>query len=41
LVAEKFGYPAAFLMLGAVALIALGLWIVTRPMTAQFGGKPG
>jgi predicted MFS family arabinose efflux permease len=39
-VAEQLGYPAAFVMLGAVALIALAIWIVTRPMTAKFGGRP-
>jgi predicted MFS family arabinose efflux permease len=39
-VAEKLGYPASFLVLGAVALVALVLWVVTRPMTAQYGGKP-
>ena len=39
-VAERLGYPAAFMGLGAVAVVALVLWIVTRPMTAQFSGKP-
>jgi predicted MFS family arabinose efflux permease len=39
-VAETLGYPASFLVLGAVALVALVLWMVTRPMTAQFSGKP-
>ena len=39
-VAEKLGYSASFLVLGAVALVALVLWIVTRPITAQFGGRP-
>jgi predicted MFS family arabinose efflux permease len=39
-VAEKLGYSASFLVLGAVALVALALWIVTRPITAQFGGRP-
>jgi predicted MFS family arabinose efflux permease len=39
-VAESLGYPAAFLMLGAVALVALVLWAVTRPMTAQYGSQP-
>ena len=40
-VAEKFGYAASFMVLGAVALIALLLWVVTRPMTAEYGGRPG
>jgi MFS family permease len=39
-VAEKLGYASSFLVLGAVALVALVLWAVTRPMTAEFGGKP-
>jgi MFS family permease len=39
-VAEKFGYAASFMVLGAVALIALLLWVVTRPMTAEYGGRP-
>ena len=40
-VAEKFGYAASFMVLGAVALIALLLWVVTRPLTAEYGGRPG
>jgi len=39
-VAEKLGYPAAFLVLGTVALVALVLWIVTRAVTAQYAGRP-
>jgi predicted MFS family arabinose efflux permease len=39
-VAEKLGYPASFLVLGAVAVVALVLWMVAQPMTAQFSGKP-
>ncbi len=39
-VAEKLGYASSFLVLGAVALVALVLWTVTRPITAEFGGKP-
>jgi predicted MFS family arabinose efflux permease len=39
-VAETLGYPAAFMVLGAVALVALVLWNVTRPMTAKHGGRP-
>jgi MFS family permease len=38
--AEKLGYASSFLMLGAVALVALVIWTVTRPRTAEFGGKP-
>ena len=40
-VAEKFGYAASFMVLGAVALIALLLWVVTRPLTAEYGGRQG
>jgi MFS family permease len=39
-VAEKLGYAASFMVLGAVALVALVLWLATRRMTAQFSGKP-
>jgi MFS family permease len=39
-VAEKLGYSSSFFVLGAVALVALVLWIVTRPLTAEYGGKP-
>jgi MFS family permease len=39
-VAERLGYATAFLVLGAVALIALLLWIATRAMTARYGGRP-
>ncbi len=34
-VAGRFGYSAAFLALGVAALLALLLWIVARPVTAQ------
>jgi predicted MFS family arabinose efflux permease len=34
IVAERFGYPSAFLALGAVALAALLLWLLTRPLMA-------
>jgi MFS family permease len=37
-IAQRFGYSAAFLMLGAVAVLALLLWVVTRPMTAEACG---
>jgi MFS family permease len=39
-VAEALGYASSFIALGAVALVALALWVVTRPVTAQYGGKP-
>ena len=34
-VAERYGYPAAFLTLGVIAIAGLVLWCVTRPMTAE------
>ena len=34
IVAERFGYAAAFLTLGAIAVVALGLWLVARPVMA-------
>ncbi len=34
IVAQWFGYPAAFLALGAIAVVALVLWIAARPITA-------
>jgi MFS family permease len=37
-IAERFGYPAAFMALGVVALFALLLWVVTRPLTAEACG---
>jgi predicted MFS family arabinose efflux permease len=37
-VAEHFGYAAAFLVLGGVAIVALLLWIGTRPITAEACG---
>jgi MFS family permease len=39
-IAEMFGYAASFLALGAVALVALLLWIAARPWTAEYGGRP-
>lgn len=33
--AERYGYPAAFLTLGVIAIAGLVLWCVTRPMTAE------
>jgi hypothetical protein len=34
IVAQRFGYPASFLALGAIAVLALALWIAARPITA-------
>ncbi len=34
-VAGKFGYAASFLVLDSIALVALALWIVARPITAE------
>ncbi len=40
IVAERFGYPAAFLALGAIAAAALALWVLARPfMTADSAGS--
>lgn len=39
-VAQQLGYAASFLVLGAIALVALLLWVMTRPLTAQYGGRP-
>jgi MFS family permease len=38
IIAERLGYSSAFLVLGVIALLALALWIVTRPITAQACG---
>jgi MFS family permease len=35
IVAQRFGYPAAFLALGAIAAAALALWLATRPIMAD------
>jgi hypothetical protein len=32
--AEHLGYAAAFLVLGGIAVLALVLWVVARPVTA-------
>jgi MFS family permease len=37
-VAGRYGYPAAFGVLGAVAVLALLLWVAARPVTAQACG---
>jgi len=34
MVAQRFGYPAAFLALGAIAVVALILWLAARPVMA-------
>jgi predicted MFS family arabinose efflux permease len=34
LVAQRFGYPAAFLALGGIALGALTPWLLARPLMA-------
>jgi predicted MFS family arabinose efflux permease len=33
-IAERLGYPVAFLVLGAIALVALLLWLAARPLMA-------
>ena len=38
LIAERFGYSASFLVLGGIALLALLLWLATRPVTAEACG---
>jgi MFS family permease len=35
IVAEQYGYPASFLGLGAIAVFALVLWLVTRQTMAK------
>jgi MFS family permease len=37
-VAEAYGYPASFIALGSVALIALALWTVATPLMANACG---
>ena|SRR5580658_2107091 len=37
IVAERFGYPAAFLALGAIAAAALALWVLARPFMTAVG----
>lgn len=41
MLAGHFGYSAAFLWLGAIAFVALALWVLARPVTADAcaGGK--
>lgn len=40
LVAQRFGYAAAFLVLGAIAALALSLWLVARPLMAPACANP-
>jgi len=40
IIAERFGYAAAFLALGGVACIALALWIAARPLTLKACANP-
>jgi MFS family permease len=40
IVAERYGYPAAFLALGAIAVVALGLWLAARPIMAAPCANP-
>ncbi|HUZ31378.1 MAG TPA: MFS transporter [Xanthobacteraceae bacterium] len=40
IVAERYGYPAAFLALGAIAAIALALWLLARPLMAPVCAHP-
>jgi len=40
IVAERYGYPAAFLTLGAIAAIALALWLLARPLMAPVCAHP-
>jgi len=39
-VAQRFGYSASFAVLGLVAVAALALWVLTRPLTAEACGVP-
>ena len=40
MVAQRFGYPAAFLALGVIAAIALALWLLARALMAPACAKP-
>jgi MFS family permease len=40
LVAQRFGYGAAFLVLGAIAALALALWLLARPLLAPACANP-
>jgi predicted MFS family arabinose efflux permease len=40
LVAQRFGYPAAFLTLDAIAAVALVLWVAARPIMAATCAAP-
>jgi MFS family permease len=39
-VAQRYGYPAAFLALGAIAAVALALWLMARPLMAPACAQP-
>jgi MFS family permease len=38
LIVEKVGYSAAFLALGGIAAVALAVWVMARPITAEACG---
>lgn len=40
LIAQRFGYAATFLVLGAIAALALALWLVARPLMAPACANP-
>jgi MFS family permease len=40
-VAGKFGYAAAFLTLGAIAIAGLAVWILATPLVAEACGVKG
>lgn len=39
-VAQRLGYSAAFLVLGAIAALALALWLLARPLMAPACATP-
>ena len=39
MVAQRLGYPAAFVVLGAIALASLTLWVLMRPLMAPAGAN--
>jgi MFS family permease len=40
IVAQRYGYPAAFLALGAIAAVALALWLLARPLMVPACARP-
>lgn len=40
MIAGRFGYAAAFVALGAIALVALALWLCATPIVAESCGLP-